>query len=139
MAKNKLVRLLIAPLASAIMMAGLAAAEVEMTGSISGNTVNYSVQGLAADTDYVVTIQHLGPGGQGSMHGNSSNAEGLMTGSGTPGESAIEPGDTVRVRVTQDGQTVASRDFTKDLPPPAPISRVKKKRWYNHPAWPWNW
>lgn len=109
-----------------------------MAGSIRGNTVNHSVQGLSANADYTVSIEHLGQGGQSSMYGNSSNGDGMMSGSGTPGNSSIQPGDTVRVTVTKDGQTIASGDFTKDLPPPAPTQRVRK-RWYNHPAWPWNW
>lgn len=89
---------------------------IDITARIDGNTVNYQVTGATADSTYNVTIEH-DTTNQGSSQSKTADANGNFAGSGTPGNSTINPGDTVTVKVTDaNGNQVAGESFQKDPP-----------------------
>ena len=93
-----------------------------LTGSIHGNTVNYKVSGLEPGDSYLVTVEH-DTTGQSSQHNHTADSEGAISGSGAPGASPINPGDSVTVTVFEAGDTqnpIGSKTFTKDGPEGTP-------------------
>ncbi len=104
MTRTQRLERLIGPLIALALLVCTASADVSITGNIDGNTINYAVEGLDGDTDHTVTVEHLGAGGQSTTYSHTSSGNGSLEGSGTPGNSTVEPGDTVRVRVSKDGR-----------------------------------
>lgn len=91
-----------------LLCATVALAQFVLTAKIYGNTVNYSAFGADPDADYKVTITHDDTN-QSNSYGEHSNEEGEFEGSGTPGNSPIEPGDSVTVSVYDaEGNQIAS-------------------------------
>lgn len=92
--------------------AAIALAAFVITGSIQGNTVNYSVFGATPNSDYNVTIEH-DETSQSNTYDEHSNEDGEFSGSGTPGNSQIDPGDSITVSVyDDDNNMVASISVT---------------------------
>lgn len=94
--------------------AAIALAAFVVSASIQGNTVNYSVFGAEPNSDYHVTITH-DETGQSNSYDEHSNEDGEFSGSGTPGNSQIDPGDSITVNVyDEDNNQVGSTTITKD-------------------------
>ena len=85
-----------------------------ITASIHGNTVNYSAFGASPNSDYEVVIEH-DDSGQSNHYDEHSNDDGEFSGSGTPGNTPIDPGDSVTVTVYDDnGKPVGSIKVKKE-------------------------
>ena len=105
-------------LAAALLAVGFAGADVHITGGIEGDTVNFEISGLEAGHDYTVTVTHCTTH-QANQYYLKSDDKGVLTGTGTPGESTIKPGQwvTVKVQSGQPPKTLAKRSIQKETPP----------------------
>ena len=94
--------------------AGVAMADFVLTANINGNTVNYSAFGAEPNSDYNVVIQHE-RNGEANQYDEESDGDGEFSGSGTPGNATIEPGDSVTVSAYDDNDNkVASVTVKKE-------------------------
>ncbi len=127
--RTKAMTYLLAPWALLALLVGAAKADVTIDANINGNTVNYTVKGLDPGAHYTVSIEHLSSG-QSNPYGHAADAHGQVSGSGTPGNTTVHPGQSVKVTVRNGAnQDVASKTITKPKPQP----------WYRKGWLPWNW
>lgn len=79
-------------------MTSSVALAILLTAGIDGNTVKYTVSGADPNGDYIVEILHDDTN-QSNQYDEKADPEGKFKGSGTPGDSPIDPGDSVTVNV----------------------------------------
>ncbi len=96
-----------------LVITAVALANFVISGSIDGNTVNYSVFGAIPNSDYTVTITHDDTQ-QSNSYAEQSNEDGEFDGSGCPGNSQINSGDTVTIGVyDENDKLVGSKTIRK--------------------------
>lgn len=93
--------------------AGVAqAGQFSVSASIHGNTVYYNACGAEPETDYAVAVEH-DETGLWNTYDEQSDEYGEFSGSGTPGNAQIDPGDSVTVSVyDEDFNMLASTTVT---------------------------
>ncbi len=109
-----------------VLFCSSAFAQVHISGHIDGNTLHYTVSGLRPNTTYNMVVQHDRPGGQSSQNSKTTDKNGVIRDSGTPGNDKIKEGDsvTLKVQTTPKNQQIQSKTFTKKR------KKKGKDRWY---------
>jgi hypothetical protein len=103
-----------------------ALSQVHISGHIDGNTLHYTVSGLKPNTNYNMVVQSDRPGGQSSQNSKTTDKNGVIRASGTPGNDKIKEGDsiTLKVQTKPKNEQVQSKSFQKKR------KKNQKDHWY---------